>query len=91
MSHYLVKPVTDLDFEQAMENCCILNPEYVALGGTAFHKDCLSLITDCFYGVLPFKMSSEILYAEYKWHDYFEGMAYLTANQFFADVRLVKE
>lgn len=71
--------------------CCILNPEYVALGGTAFRKDCLALITECFNGMLPQKMSPEILYAEDKWHDYFEGMAYLTAEQIFADVRLVKE
>lgn len=70
--------------------CCILNPEYVALGGTAFRLDCLPLITECFHGTLPSKMSAEILYAEDKWHDYFEGMAYLTAEQIFADVKLVK-
>lgn len=71
--------------------CCILNPQYIALGGTAFRKDCLPLIAECFVGTLPPKMSAEILYAEDKWHDYFEGMAYLTAEQIFADVRLVKE
>lgn len=71
--------------------CCILNPEYVALGGTVFRKDALGLITERFSEMLPPKMSAEILYAEDKWHDYFEGMAHLTAEQIFADVRLVKE
>lgn len=71
--------------------CCILNPEYVALGGTAFRKGCMELITEHFSRILPPKMSPEILYAEDKWHDYFEGMAHLTAEQIFADVRLVKE
>ena len=71
--------------------CCMLNPQYVALGGEAFRRDCLPLITECFSGTLPSKMSAEILYAEDPWHDYFGGMAYLTAEQIFADVRLVKE
>ncbi|MEM1484188.1 ROK family protein [Oscillospiraceae bacterium PP1C4] len=71
--------------------CCMLNPQYVALGGEAFRKDCLLLITECFNGTLPPKMSAEILYAEDQWHDYLEGMAHLTAEQIFADVRLVKE
>lgn len=71
--------------------CCVLNPQYVALGGFAFRKACLPLIAASFDGMLPPKMSAEILYAEDKWHDYFEGMAYLTAEQIFADVRLVKE
>lgn len=71
--------------------CCVLNPEFVALGGTAFRKDCLPLITERFYSSLPKKMSAEIVYAGDKWHDYFEGMAHLTAEQIFADVRLIKE
>lgn len=71
--------------------CCVLNPQYVALGGPAFRGDALPLITECFNGTLPFKMSPEILHADDKWHDYFEGMAYLTAGHIFADVRLVKE
>lgn len=71
--------------------CCILNPEYIALGGAAFRRDTLSLIIELFNEVLPSKMSAEILYADDKWHDYFEGISYLTAQQIFADVRLVKE
>lgn len=56
----------------------------------AFRKDTLSRITEYLYGDLPSKMSAEILYVDDKWHDYFEGMAYLTAEQIFADVWLVK-
>lgn len=70
--------------------CCVLNPQYIALGGKAFRKECLPMITECISAALPTKMSAEILYAADKWHDYFEGMAYLTAEQIFADVRLVK-
>lgn len=71
--------------------CCILNPEYVALGGVAFRMNCLSKIKERFKDMLPQKMSAEILYAEDKWYDYIEGMAYLTAEQIFSDVRIVKE
>lgn len=70
--------------------CCILNPQYIALGGNDFRKDCLSMINNYFDSTLPDKMSAEILYAEDIWHDYFEGMAYLTAEQIFADVMLVR-
>lgn len=71
--------------------CCVLNPQYIAVGGECFRKDCLPLITGYFYGALPEKMSAEIVCAEDIWHDYYEGMAYLTADQIFAHVMLVKE
>ncbi|MDD2973308.1 MAG: ROK family protein [Lachnospiraceae bacterium] len=71
--------------------CCMLNPQYIALGGDAFRKDCLPLITEYFNDTLPPKMSAEILFAGDKWHDYFDGMAHLTAEQIFANLRLVKE
>lgn len=71
--------------------CCVLNPQYIALGGSHFRKDCLGLITECFDSTLPDKMSAEILYAEDVWHDYLGGMAYLTADQIFSNVLLVKE
>lgn len=71
--------------------CCILNPQYVALGGSGFRIDCLPLICEKLSCVLPAKLSAEILYAGEEWHDYYEGMAYLTAEQIFANVRLVKE
>lgn len=96
LDEVLASPLSDADYASLVSRlvaavCCFLNPEYVALGGTAFRKSCLPLITECFGGRLPTKMSAEILYAEDRWHDYFGGMAHLTAEQIFADVRLVKE
>lgn len=70
--------------------CCMLNPEYIAIGGIGLRKNLLPLITEYFNGILPDKMSAEIVYAEDRWHDYFEGMAYLTAEQIFANVLLIK-
>lgn len=92
----LASPIDDAAYARLVARliagiCCILNPKYVALGGTAFRKDAMPLITECFNGTLPSNMSPEILYADDKWHDYFEGMAYLTARHIFTDVRLVKE
>lgn len=71
--------------------CCLLNPRYVAVGGAGFRKECLPLITESFSGLLPDKMSAEILYGKDIWHDYFGGMAQLTAGQIFANVQLVRE
>lgn len=92
----LASPINDVSYAKLVARliagiCCILNPEYIALGGAAFRGDTLPLIIEYFDGVLPSKMSAEILPAEDKWHDYLEGMAYLTAGHIFADVRLVKE
>ncbi|MEF9971375.1 MAG: ROK family protein [Oscillospiraceae bacterium] len=96
LDEVLASPLSDEEYANLVARlvaavCCFLNPEYVALGGTAFRKSCLPLIIECFGGRLPTKMSAEILYAEDRWHDYLDGMAYLTAEQIFADVRLVKE
>lgn len=92
----LASPIDDTVYAKLVARliagiCCILNPEYIALGGIAFRKDTLPLIAECFNGTLPSKMSPEILSADDKWHDYFKGMAYLTAGHIFSDVRLVKE
>lgn len=89
-------PLSDSQFSSIVSKiiggiCCILNPQFIALGGQAFRKDCLPLINECFSNTLPTQMTAEILYAEDKWHDYFEGMAYLTAEQIFSDVRLITD
>lgn len=68
--------------------CCVLNPQYVAVGGENFRKQCLPMIAECFDCMLPDEMKTEIVYAEDKWHDYFEGMAYLTAEHIFEEVQL---
>lgn len=70
--------------------CCVLNPKYVTLGGSAFRRECLPLITEHFNGLLPDQMSAELLDGGDTWQDYAEGMAYLTAEQIFADVKLVQ-
>lgn len=71
--------------------CCVLNPQYIAVGGENFRLSCLSSIIEYCIGIIPDKMTAEIVYAEDKWHDYYEGIAYLTADQIFADVSIVKE
>lgn len=69
--------------------CCILNPQFIALGGEGFRTECLPYIVECCSGTLPAEMSAEIIFAEDKWHDYMEGMAYLTSEQIFENMRLV--
>ncbi|MEG0494536.1 MAG: ROK family protein [Clostridia bacterium] len=96
LDEVLASPINDADYASLVAKivsaiCCILNPEYVSLGGNDFRRNCLPLIIERFNGILPKKMSAEILFAGDKWHDYFSGMAHLTAEQIFADVRLVKE
>lgn len=88
-------PLSDMEYAQAVAKvisaiCCILNPQYIALGGSNFRKSCLPLIGECYQYTLPPKMTAELLYADDVWHDYFEGMAAITAEHFFSDVYLVK-
>ena len=71
--------------------CGILNPQYVVLGGPDLRKDCIGPISDGFSALLPRHMSAEILYSADLWHDYHDGMAYLTAGKIFDDVQFIKE
>ena len=71
--------------------CAILNPRYIALGGPDFRKECLGPISDGLYALLPHDMLAEILYSPDAWHDYYEGMAFLTAGRIFDEVQLIKE
>lgn len=96
LDELLALPLADKQYSSLVAKviagiCCVLNPQFIAVGGSAFRKACLPLVSEYFYDTLPLKMSAEILYAEDKWHDYYEGMAHLTAEQIFVDVRLVKE
>lgn len=63
--------------------CAILNPQYVALGGSDLRSDCVGPIGDGLSALLPDRMNTEILYAPDVWHDYFDGMAWLTAEAMF--------
>lgn len=69
--------------------CAILNPQYVALGGPEMRRDCIGPIGDGLSALLPRHMQAEILYAPDMWHDYHDGMAYLTAKNLFDEVQLV--
>lgn len=71
--------------------CGILNPQYVVLGGPDLRKGCIGPISDGFSALLPRHMSAEILYSADLWHDYHDGMAYLTAGKIFDDVQFIKE
>ncbi|GAA4653263.1 hypothetical protein GCM10023142_04010 [Anaerocolumna aminovalerica] len=69
----------------------ILNPKYVALGGPDFRKECIGAIRDNLYASLPHNMLAEILHSPDIRHDYYEGMAFLTAGRIFDDVQFLKE
>lgn len=71
--------------------CAILNPQYIVLGGPDLRKDCVGPISDGFSAYLPKHMTAEILYSADVWHDYHDGMAFLTAGKIFDDVQFVKE
>lgn len=92
----LASPLNDLQYSKTVAKliagiCCVLNPEYIAVGGENFRDSCLSLIAGYLDEMLPKQMAAELLYAKDKWQDYYEGMAYLTAEQIFADVLLIQE
>lgn len=89
-------PLPDRDYADLVSKliagiCCVLNPQYIAVGGAAFRRHCLPFITEAFNSVLPDEMSAEILYGGDVWQDYMEGMAYLTAEQIFTELKLVQE
>lgn len=71
--------------------CGILNPEYVVLGGPDLRKECVGSIEEGLFALLPKNMYAKILYASDLWHDYHEGMAYLTAGKMFDEVQFIKE
>lgn len=71
--------------------CAILDPQYIALGGPDFPRECLGPIGTALSSLLPHSMIPEILYAPDMWHDYHTGMAYLTVAKMFDEVQLVKE
>lgn len=71
--------------------CGILNPQYIALGGPAFRKDCIAPISDTLFSLLPKAMLTEILYAPDMWQDYHDGMAHLTAGKIFEEIQFIKE
>lgn len=96
LSARMAKPVDNEEYIKLIIKitswiCGILNPQYVALGGPTFRKECLGDIIDGLYSLLPQKMFADILYSPEVQHDYFEGMAFLTAEKMFDEVQFVKE
>lgn len=94
LDELLASPLEDAAYADVVARvvagvCCVLNPQYVALGGTGFRRRLLPHITEAFNGLLPGQMSAELLDAGDTWHDYMTGMAYLTAEQIFGNVMLV--
>lgn len=90
------EPIGDIEYTNLAIHiicwiCGILNPQYVALGGPALRKDLIGPIGDGLSTLLPKHMLPEILYAPDVWHDYFDGLAYLTAGKIFHDVQFIKE
>lgn len=70
--------------------CGLLNPQYIALGGPAFRRECLGPIGDGLTALLPQPLAPELLDAGDLWHDYHSGMAFLTAERMFSEVRLIQ-
>lgn len=90
----LAGPLTEAEYAALVAKivagiCCVLNPQYVALGGEGFRRECFPLICECFSSTLPTEMAAELLRADDIWHDYFEGMAAITTEHIFSDVQLV--
>lgn len=71
--------------------CGILNPQYVALGGPGMRKECVGPIGVGLSALLPRHMSAEILYTPDEWHDYYDGLAFLTAGKMFDDIQIIRE
>lgn len=95
LDELLSSPLSDEEYAALVAKllcmlCCVLNPQYIAMGGDGFRKGCLPLIQEYFDATLPRPMSAELISADERWHDYYAGLGYLTAEQIFADVRLVQ-
>ena len=82
---------TDLVVKIICWICGILNPRFISLGGPDLRTECVGAISDSLVPLLPKRMLTEIVYSPDVWHDYHNGMAYLTAGKMFDEVSLVKE
>lgn len=86
LDSYLAGPMNESQYAKAITQilswvCAILNPEYIALGGSNLHKDCIGSVSSLLSSLLPSQMTAEILYSEDTWEDYRTGMAYVTARK----------
>lgn len=96
LDHYLSEAADDAQYVKLLIHilawiCGVLNPQYIVLGGPDLRKDCIGPVGDGLSALLPKHMFAEILYSEDAWHDFFDGMAHLTAGRMFDDIQVVKE
>lgn len=71
--------------------CGILNPQYVVLGGPDLRVHCIGPIGDGLSSLLSKDMFAEILYSPDMWQDYHDGMAFITAEKMFEEVRFTMQ
>lgn len=71
--------------------CGILNPRYIALGGPSLRTECMDMIKIKHNAVLPKYLQTELLHSQDIWHDYFVGMAHLTAGKMYDEIQFIKE
>lgn len=96
LSEYMATPMDDIQYSRFVVQiicwiCGILNPQYVLLGGPGLRADCVGPISDTLVTVLPKHMLTAVLYSPDMWHDYHDGMAYLTAGKMFDEIQFIKE
>ena len=70
--------------------CAILNPQYITLAGPEFRENCLAAIRDGIRARISYNMLPEVHYSSDARNNYFEGMAFLTAERIFDEVHLRK-
>ena len=70
--------------------CAILNPQYITLAGPEFRENCLDAIRDGIRTHISDNMIPEVHYSSDARNNYFEGMAFLTAERIFDEIHLRK-
>ncbi|GKU25263.1 ROK family protein [Clostridium folliculivorans] len=68
---------------------CIVNPEYVVIGGDAFEEHNLDLINEYCSNCIPENVRPKIIYAEDYREDYISGIMHLTIEEMNSGIRLV--
>lgn len=96
LDDYLTETMNDTEYVNHLIKiigwvCGILNPAYVALGGPDLRPDCIGAVSDGLSALLPRQMAAEILYSPDVWHDYYDGLAFLTAGRMFEEIQFTKE
>ena len=95
LDEWMAEPMDDARYAARVTHvvgwiCGVLNPQYVALGGPGLRRDCVAAVGEGLSALLPGRMQAEILCADDRWHDYDDGMAYLTAERMTDRVRIVR-